>query len=174
MWCLFFSCQWLITEVTLGFPADNNQASCWSHTGWTDVFSFITSLKNDLFRAPSLRTFWCVSQPEGTRCAVIMHQYVLTISWLNTVNRCTSNAWIILCVLILSACSVPFHYHDYMPDVLLLCCSLSSVDHLCAGCSSHTDSYSHGGKTAAAHHSKVSFSVCLISNIGTDVISPGS
>lgn len=33
---------------------------------------------------------------------------------------------------------------------------LCSVDHLCAGCSSHTDSHSHGGKAAAAHHSKVS------------------
>lgn len=165
---LVFSCRWFITELTLGLPADHNHASCESSAGWTDVFSafsffffFFTSLKCYSFQtlsALSHRAIWCISQPEENRCAKIMHQYFLTNRWLNTANRCTSSARvIILSLLILSVCfslfSLPWFCVWCLVTVLLPRCS---VDHLRSGCSPHTDSHSHGGKAAAAHHSQVS------------------
>lgn len=68
-----------------------------------------------------------VSLNQKKTDVMIMHPYSLTICWLNTANRCTSSAWIILFLQILSACSVLFHCHDEISDVLLLCRSLSVV-----------------------------------------------
>lgn len=161
---LVFSCQWFITELTLGLPADHNQASCESSAWWTDVLSaffFFTLLKCYSFQTLSVlshRAIWCISQPEENRCAKIMHQYFLTNRWLNTANRCTSSARvIILSLLILSVCfslfSLPWFGVWCLVTVLLPLCS---VDHLRPGCSPHTDSHSHGCKAAAAHHSQVS------------------
>lgn len=111
---LVISCQWLTTEVTLGLPADRNQVSCQIYAGWTDVlcafffsFFFLTLLKcysRQTLSAESRGAIGCISQPEGSRCAMIIHQYFLTICWLNTANRCISRARIIVFLLILPVC----------------------------------------------------------------------
>ncbi len=128
--------------------------------GLTHSALFCTSFKYYSFQtlsALSQRAIWCISQPEENRCAMIMRHHFLTICWLNTANRCGSSSWIILCLLILSVCfslfSSPWLDSWCRVTVLLPLCS---VDHLRSGCSPHTDSHSHGGKAAAAHHSQVS------------------
>lgn len=149
---------------------------CWSQSellsklhrvNWGAMSSF-TSVKHYSLQAQSVlsqRAIWCISQPKKNRCALIMHHHFLTICWLNTTNRCANSAWIILCLLILSACSGLFSLPCYdiwcLLTVLLLLCS---VDHLCSGGSAHTDRHSHGGKAAATHHSQVSIrtsEVCM-------------
>lgn len=39
--------------------------------------------------APPRRAFWFICAPEESRCAVIMHQYFLTIFWPSRGNRCS-------------------------------------------------------------------------------------
>lgn len=149
---------------------------CWSQSGllsklcrvdWRVVF-FFTSFKHYSFQtlsALSQRAIWCISQPEENRCALIMHHHFLTICWLNTVNRCASSAWIILCLLILSVCFSLFSLPQYNVWCLVTVLPLCSVDHLRSGCSPHTDCHSHGSEAAAAYHSQVSmrmFEVCMI------------
>lgn len=80
-------------------------------------------------------------------------------------HRCTSSAWKIVFFFFplrtpsappLSSMSSPwfdFWCLDKCP--LIPPVSLSSVDHLCAGCSPHTDGHRHGGQAAAARHCEV-------------------
>uniref|UniRef100_A0A3Q3VKE3 Kringle-containing protein marking the eye and the nose n=1 Tax=Mola mola TaxID=94237 RepID=A0A3Q3VKE3_MOLML len=54
-------------------------------------------------------------------------KYFLPVCWPNTANRCISCASIIIFLLILSACTVLSHYHEWISNVLLLYHSLSVV-----------------------------------------------
>lgn len=60
-----------ITEVTLGLPADHNQASCQSYTGGLMCSTSFKHYSLLTLSALSLKAIRRISQPEENRCAGI-------------------------------------------------------------------------------------------------------